>query len=134
MQPVKRRRPAGGKISLPHQTILLDVYQRGIRMEAQNALIIAEQGRAAESRREIHARLNELAVELALMTVHVTRIAPLVDAAELRRHQAAVLWKVTGFGVRHMRKVVWAAVAAAAVFVGHALLERLPEPISRLFK
>lgn len=114
--------------------MLLRIYQAGIRAEAQNERIIAEQARASESRKEIYTRMTELTVEQARTTSELARLAPLVDAAELRRLELVGVWKLTRLGGKHMGKVGWAMVAAAGVWLAHALQDHLPDWLLRLFK
>lgn len=124
----------GEPIGRGADTMLLDIYRRGIRMEEQNKRIIAEQARASASRGEIHTRLTELTVDLAKITAHVTRIVPIVDAAEVRRIELAGIWKLTALGGRHLGKVGWAAVVAAGLWLAHALQEHLPEWLLKLVR
>lgn len=114
--------------------MLLRIYQAGIRAEAQNERILAEQARASESRKEIYTRMTELTVEQARTTSELARLAPLVDAAELRRLELVGVWKLTKLGGKHIGKVGWAMLAAASVWLAHALQDHLPDWLLRLFK
>jgi hypothetical protein len=86
-------------------------------VQAQAVLIINEQQRAAEGRKETHERLRKVEQSLGTVGNTVERIAPLVDSHE-RTHQRGMgaIWAARGF---------WGAVAGGTGAAATYLLQSL---------
>jgi hypothetical protein len=75
-------------------------------LAGQNNIIIAEQKRAAEGRKETHERLRQVEVAVSGVGGEVKRIVPLVDAHEqLHQRSLGAVW----FG-----RLLWAFAAGIA--------------------
>jgi hypothetical protein len=104
-------------------------------VQGQNVLILAEQGRGADSRRGIHEKLGSLAEDIQQLngrvgTVEgdVKRVVPLVDALETARIEKVGQGKLITKG----RLAVGAGVSAG-VGIWHQW-EAIRDAVSKLFK
>jgi hypothetical protein len=94
-------------------TLLLDIWQRLSRIEAQTDLIIKAQGEAVESRKGIYERLEKF----GMIAETVKRLEPIVSELDRIRERA--------IGMKLVVKILWGflgMLAAFAGFMGHWLL------------
>jgi hypothetical protein len=75
-------------------------------VQGQNVVIINEQARATEGRKETHDRLRKLEQTANDSAATLTRIAPLVDGHE-KTYQR-------GVGAAWLWRIVWGTIAGAA--------------------
>lgn len=97
----------------PDSTLLLDIWERLVRVETQNDLIIKTQGEAVESRKAIYQKLEDF----GLIAATVRRLEPIVAELDRLRERAV--------GMKMLSKALWAflgLIAAFAGFIGHWLL------------
>jgi hypothetical protein len=103
------------------QSLLLDIYNRLATVEAQNNHIMAAQGRADDSRREIHEKLNQF----ALVSQTVQRIEPIVLRLEAMRQQAVGASALGEILAKAIYGIIGAAIAVAG-WLAHALMAKPP--------
>jgi hypothetical protein len=102
-------------------TLLLDIYQQLGRVEGQNELILQEQSRASDGRRELYAAVESVQEnitsvdhKLTTVTTRMDSIEPIVGRMTAFRIQVSVVVVFITAVITGAINIIWLAVTHAS--------------------